>query len=198
MNSQAAAPLLCAGITTFNALRNSGARPGDLVAVQGIGGLGHLAVQFASKMGFDTVAIARGKDKGNLARDLGARLYIDSETQDAAKDLAALGGAKVILSTVTSAKAMTPLIEGLGIDGMLVVVGASPEPIEVNPFHIILGRRGVKGWPSGTSVDSEDTLRFSALTGVELMIETYPLTRAVEAYARMLSGKARFRVVLVP
>ena len=194
----AAAPLLCAGITTFNVLRNSGARPGDLVAVQGIGGLGHLAVQFASKMGFDTVAIARGKDKGNLARDLGARLYIDSETQDAAKDLAALGGAKVILSTVTSAKAMTPLIDGLGIDGTLVVVGASPEPIEVNPFHIILGRRGVKGWPSGTSVDSEDTLRFSALTGVELMIETYPLTRAVEAYERMLSGKARFRVVLVP
>jgi D-arabinose 1-dehydrogenase-like Zn-dependent alcohol dehydrogenase len=198
LESAAAAPLLCAGITTFNALRNSGARPGDLVAVQGIGGLGHLAVQFASKMGFDTVAIARGKDKGNLARDLGARLYIDSETQDAAKDLAALGGAKVILSTVTSAKAMTPLIDGLGIDGTLVVVGASPEPIEVNPFHIILGRRGVKGWPSGTSVDSEDTLRFSALTGVESMIETYPLTRAVEAYERMLSGKARFRVVLVP
>ena len=198
LESAAAAPLLCAGITTFNALRNSGARPGDLVAVQGIGGLGHLAVQFASKMGFDTVAIARGKDKGNLARDLGARLYIDSETQDAAKDLAALGGAKVILSTVTSAKAMTPLIDGLGIDGTLIVVGASPEPIEVNPFHIILGRRGVKGWPSGTSVDSEDTLRFSALTGVESMIETYPLTRAVEAYERMLSGKARFRVVLVP
>ena len=190
--------MLCAGITTFNALRNSGARPGDLVAVQGIGGLGHLAVQFASKMGFDTVAIARGKDKGNLARDLGARLYIDSETQDAAKDLAALGGAKVILSTVTSAKAMTPLIDGLGINGTLVVVGASPEPIEVNPFHIILGRRGVKGSPSGTSVDSEDTLRFSALTGVKSMIETYPLTRAVEAYERMLSGKARFRVVLVP
>ena len=198
LESAAAAPLLCAGITTFNALRNSGARPGDLVAVQGIGGLGHLAVQFASKMGFDTVAIARGKDKGNLARDLGARLYIDSETQDAAKDLAALGGAKVILSTVTSAKAMTPLIDGLGINGTLVVVGASPEPIEVNPFHIILGRRGVKGWPSGTSVDSEDTLRYSALTGVESMIETYPLTRAVEAYERMLSGKARFRVVLVP
>ena len=198
LGSAAAAPLLCAGITTFNALRNSGARPGDLVAVQGIGGLGHLAVQFASKMGFDTVEIARGKDKGNLARDLGARLYIDSETQDAAKDLAALGGAKVILSTVTSAKAMTPLIDGLGIDGTLVVVGASPEPIEVNPFHIILGRHGVKGWPSGTSVDSEDTLRFSALTGVESMIETYPLTRAVEAYERMLGGNARFRVVLVP
>jgi D-arabinose 1-dehydrogenase-like Zn-dependent alcohol dehydrogenase len=190
--------LLCAGITTFNALRNSGARPGDLVAIQGIGGLGHLAVQFAAKMGFHTVAIARGKDKGNLARDLGAHRYIDSEAQDAAKELVALGGAKVILSTVTSGKAMTPLIDGLGIDGTLLVIGASPEPIEVNPFHVIGERRGVRGWPSGTSVDSEDTMRFSALTGIEAMIETYPLTRAAEAYERMMSGKARFRVVLVP
>ena len=153
-------------------------------------------MQFASKMGFDTVAIARGKDKGNLARDLGARLYIDSETQDAAKDLAALGGAKVILSTVTSAKAMTPLIDGLGIDGTLVVVGASPEPIEVNPFHIILGRRGVKGWPSGTWVDSEDTLLFSRLNGVASMNEIFPFEQAQAAYDRMMSGKARFRVVL--
>jgi D-arabinose 1-dehydrogenase-like Zn-dependent alcohol dehydrogenase len=198
LGSTAAAPLLCAGITTFNALRNSDARPGDAVAIQGIGGLGHLAVQFAARMGFHTVAIARGKDKGNLARDLGAHRYIDSETQDAAKELAALGGAKVILSTVTSGKAMTPLIDGLGIDGTLLVVGASPEPIEVNPFHVIGERRGVRGWPSGTSVDSEDTMRFSALTGVEAMIETHPLTRAREAYERMLSGKARFRVVIVP
>jgi D-arabinose 1-dehydrogenase-like Zn-dependent alcohol dehydrogenase len=198
LDAAAAAPLLCAGITTFNALRNSGAKPGDLVAIQGIGGLGHLAVQFAAKMGFRTVAIARGQDKANLARDLGAQVYIDSATQDAAKELAARGGAKVILTTVTSGKAMTPLIDGLGIDGSLIVVGASPEPIEVNPFHIIGPRTGVRGWPSGTSVDSEDTLRFSAMTGVEALIETYPLTRAKEAYDRMLSGKARFRVVIVP
>ena len=198
LDSAAAAPLLCAGITTFNALRNSGARPGDLVAVQGIGGLGHLAVQFAAKMGFQTVAIARGKDKANLARDLGAHVYIDSDAQDAAKELAALGGAKAILTTVTSGKALTPLIDGLGVDGTLIVLGASPEPIEVNPFHVIGERRGVRGWPSGTSVDSEDTMRFSALTGVEAMIETYPLARAAEAYQRMLSGKARFRVVIAP
>jgi D-arabinose 1-dehydrogenase-like Zn-dependent alcohol dehydrogenase len=198
LDSAAAAPLLCAGITTFNALRNSGAKPGDLVAIQGIGGLGHLALQFAAKMGFNTVAIARGKDKANLARELGAHHYIDSETQDAAKELAALGGAKAILTTVTSGKAMTPLIDGLGIDGTLIVVGASPEPIEVNPFHVIGPRTGVRGWPSGTSVDSEDTMRFSALTGVAAMIETFPLTRAKEAYERMLSGKARFRVVIVP
>ena len=193
-----AAPLLCAGITTFNALRNSRARPGDVVAIHGIGGLGHLGVQFANRMGFHTVAIARGRDKGNLARDLGAHLYLDSETQDPAKELMALGGAKVILATVTSGRAMTPLIGGLGIDGTLIVLGASPEPIEVNPYHVIGERRGVRGWPSGTSVDLEDTMRFSALTGVETMIETYPLTQAAEAYQRMLSGKARFRVVVVP
>jgi len=198
LEAAAAAPLLCAGITTFNALRNSGARAGDLVAILGIGGLGHLGVQFAAKMGFHTVAIARGKDKEKLALELGAHRYIDSQTQDAAKELTALGGAKVVLATVTSGKAMTPLIDGLGVDGALVVLGASPEPIEVNPFHIIGERRGVRGWPSGTSVDSEDTLRFSALTGVEAMIETYPLAKAAEAYARMMSGKARFRVVIVP
>jgi len=155
-------------------------------------------VQFAAKMGFHTVAIARGKDKEQLARDLGAHRYIDSEAQDAAKELTSLGGAKTILATVTSGKAMTPLIDGLGIDGTLIVVGASPEPLEVNPFHIIGERRGVRGWPSGTSADSEDTLRFSALTGVETMIETYPLAKAAEAYERMMSGKARFRVVIVP
>jgi D-arabinose 1-dehydrogenase-like Zn-dependent alcohol dehydrogenase len=190
--------LLCAGITTFNALRNAGARPGDLVAVQGIGGLGHLGVQFARRMGFHTVAIARGKDKEKLALELGAHRYIDSETEDAAAALMTMGGAKVILTTVISGKAMTPLIDGLGFDGTLLVVGASPEPIEVNAFHIIGQRRGVRGWPSGTSADSEDTLRFSALTGVKPMIETYPLEKAAEAYAHMLSGQARFRVVIVP
>jgi D-arabinose 1-dehydrogenase-like Zn-dependent alcohol dehydrogenase len=193
-----AAPLLCAGITTFNALRNSAARAGDLVAIQGIGGLGHLGVQFASRMGFHTVAIARGPDKEKLARDLGAHLYIDSEAEDPAAALMALGGAKVILATATSAKSMTPLIDGLGTDGTLIVVGASPEAIEVNPYHVIGARRGMRGWPSGASADSEDTMRFSALTGVAPMIETFPLTRAAEAYERMLSGKARFRVVLVP
>jgi D-arabinose 1-dehydrogenase-like Zn-dependent alcohol dehydrogenase len=198
LEAAAAAPLLCAGITTFNALRNSGARAGDRVAILGIGGLGHLGVQFAAKMGFRTVAIARGKDKEKLALELGAHHYIDSQTQDAAKVLTELGGAKVILATATSGKAMTPLVDGLGIDGTLIVLGASPEAIEVGPFHIIGERRGVRGWPSGTSIESEDTLRFSALAGVAAMIETFPLAKAAEAYARMLSGKARFRVVLVP
>jgi D-arabinose 1-dehydrogenase-like Zn-dependent alcohol dehydrogenase len=198
LEAVAAAPLLCAGITTFNALRRSGARAGDLVAILGIGGLGHLGVQFAAKMGFRTVAIARGKDKEKLALQLGAHHYIDSQAQDAAKVLTELGGANVILATATSATAMTPLIDGLGVDGTLLVLGASPEPIEVGPFHILGERRGVKGWPSGTSIESEDTLRFSALTGVEAMIETYPLAKAAEAYARMMSGDARFRVVLVP
>jgi D-arabinose 1-dehydrogenase-like Zn-dependent alcohol dehydrogenase len=198
LEAVAAAPLLCAGITTFNALRHSGARAGDLVAILGIGGLGHLGVQFAAKMGFHTVAIARGKDKEKLALELGAHRYIDSQAEDAASVLTEFGGAKVILATATSAKAMTPLIDGLGIDGTLLVLGASPESIEVSPLHIIGERRGIRGWPSGTSIDSEDTLRFSALTGVAPMIETMPLTKAPEAYARMMSGKARFRMVLVP
>lgn len=198
LSAVSAAPLLCAGITTFNALRNSAARPGDLVAIQGVGGLGHLAVQFASKMGFNTVAIARGKEKADLAHDLGAHHYIDSQTLDPVRELIALGGAKVILTTVTSGKAMTPLVDGLGIDGTLIVVGASPEPIEVNPFHVIGPRTGVRGWPSGTSVDSEDTMRFSNMFRVEAMIESYPLAQAQEAYERMLSGKARFRVVIIP
>jgi D-arabinose 1-dehydrogenase-like Zn-dependent alcohol dehydrogenase len=193
-----AAPLLCAGITTYNALRHSGARPGDLVAIQGIGGLGHLGVQFAAKMGFHTVAIARGADKASLALELGADRYIDSTAEDAAKVLAGLGGAKVILATATSAKAMTSLIDGLGIDGKLLVVGASPEPIEVTPIQLISMRRQVAGWPSGHAADSEDTMRFSVLTGVRPMIETFPLTEAPAAYARMMSGGARFRVVLVP
>lgn len=193
-----AGPLLCAGITTFNALRNSGARAGDLVAILGIGGLGHLAVQFARRMGFHTVAIARGKDKEKLALELGAHRYIDSQGEDAAKALTGMGGAKLILATITSGKAMTPLFNGLGTHGKFLVVGASPEPIEVTPIQLITGTRELAGWPSGTASDSEDTLRFSALQAIKPMIETYPLDKAQEGYDRMMSGKARFRVVLVP
>ena len=191
-----AGPLLCAGITTFNALRNSGARAGDLVGVLGIGGLGHLGVQFAARMGFETVAIARGRDKEPLARQLGARHYIDSREEDVAARLGELGGASVVLATVTSAKAMSAVIDGLAVGGKLLVVGATPEPIEVSPFQLIGGRRSVQGWPSGVAADSDDTLAFSARAGVRPMIETYPLERAAEAYARMMSGEARFRVVL--
>jgi D-arabinose 1-dehydrogenase-like Zn-dependent alcohol dehydrogenase len=193
-----AAPLLCAGITTFNSLRHSGARPGDLVAVLGIGGLGHLGVQFAVKMGFKTIAIARGPDKAKRALELGAHRYIDSKAEDAAKVLTGLGGAKVILATVTNAKAMSALIDGLGIDGKLLVLGASPGPIEVTPIQLIGRRRSVSGWPSGRAADSEETMRFSVLTGVRSMIETVPLEKAAEGYARMMAGDARFRVVLVP
>lgn len=196
LKSVEAAPLLCAGITTFNALRNSGARAGDTVAILGIGGLGHLGVQFAAKMGFRTIAIARGRDKEELARKLGAHHYIDSDSEDPGPALQALGGARVILATVTSSQAMTRVVGGLGTDGRLLVVGASAEPIEVGPFQLIPGRRSVAGWPSGTPIDSEDTLKFSAMTGVRPRIETYPLHRAGEAYDRMMSGKARFRVVL--
>jgi D-arabinose 1-dehydrogenase-like Zn-dependent alcohol dehydrogenase len=191
-----AAPLLCAGITTYNALRNSGARGGDLVGILGIGGLGHLGVQFAVKMGFETVAIARGRDKEALARKLGAHHYLDSEAQNVAAELTKRGGARVILATATSAKAMTAVIDGLSENGKLLVVGASTDPIEVSPLQLIGGRRSVQGWPSGTAIDSEDTLAFSALSGVRPMIETIPLERAAEAYDRMMSGKARFRMVL--
>jgi propanol-preferring alcohol dehydrogenase len=193
-----AAPLLCAGITTYNSLRHSGARPGDLVAILGIGGLGHLGVQYAAKMGFKTVAIARGPDKAELALKLGAHRYIDSKAENAAKVLTELGGARVVLATVTNAKAMSALIDGLGIDGKLLVVGASPEPIEVSPFALIGRRCSVAGWPSGRAADSEDTMRFSSLEGIRPMIETFPLAEAAEGYARMMSGDARFRVVLVP
>jgi len=193
-----AGPLLCAGITTFNALRHSGARAGDLVAILGIGGLGHLGVQFARRMGFHTVAIARGQDKRALALELGAHRYIDSQAEDVAKELTAMGGAKLILATMTNAPAMTAVIEGLGIDGKLLVVGASPESIEVTPIQLLGARREIAGWPSGTAIDSEDTMRFSTLQGVKPMIETYPLEKAADAYSRMMSGKARFRVVLVP
>jgi D-arabinose 1-dehydrogenase-like Zn-dependent alcohol dehydrogenase len=191
-----AAPLLCAGITTFNALRNSGARPGDLVAVLGIGGLGHLAVQFAAKMGCRTVAIARGTEKAALARKLGAHHYVDSTAQDAAGALNALGGARVVLATVTNAKAMSAAIGGLAVDGKLIVIGASPEALEVSPLLLISARRSILGWPSGTSIDSEDTMAFSVLAGIRPMIETMPLERASEAYDRMMSGAARFRMVL--
>jgi D-arabinose 1-dehydrogenase-like Zn-dependent alcohol dehydrogenase len=190
-----AAPLLCAGITTYNALRNSGARPGDLVAIHGLGGLGHLGVQFSAKMGFHTVAIARGQDKQPLATRLGAAIYIDSQAQDPAAELQKLGGAKVILATVTSGEAMSSIQGGLAVNGTLVVIGAA-ESMQVSPLWLLSGRRSVKGWYSGTSIDSQDTLAFSALTGVRSMNETFPLERAGEAYQRMMSGKARFRVVL--
>lgn len=198
LKSEDAAPLLCAGITTFNALRHSGARAGDLVAVLGIGGLGHLGVQFAAKMGFKTVAIARGADKGPLAKQLGAHAYIDSTAQSPAEELTKLGGARVILATVTDAKSMSSVVAGLGIDGKLLVVGASAEPIEVPPLLLIGARRSISGWPSGTAPDSEDTLRFSVLTNVRPMVEVFPLAKAAEAYQQMLSGKARFRVVIKP
>ena len=191
-----AAPLVCAGITTFNALRNSGARPPELVAVLGIGGLGHLGVQFAVKMGFRTVAIARGKDKEPLARNLGAHHYIDSQAENVSEQLQKLGGAKVVLATATSNKAMADTLGGLGLNGKLIILGASFEPLQVNTPPMIGGRQSVAGWPSGSSIDSEDTLAFSALNGVRPMTEVFPLERAPEAYERMMSNKARFRVVL--
>src|SRR5213592_147447 len=189
------APLMCAGVTTFNALRNSGARGGDVVAVLGIGGLGHLGVQFAAKMGFKTVAIARGKDKEPLAKKLGAIRYIDSREKNPAAELNKFGGAKVIIATVTNADAMTAALGGLAANGVLVVIGATG-PLSVDPILLISGQRSVKGWYSGTSIDSQDTLKFSALAGVQSMNEIFPLERVTEAYERMMSGKARFRVVL--
>jgi D-arabinose 1-dehydrogenase-like Zn-dependent alcohol dehydrogenase len=191
-----AAPLLCAGITTYNALRHSGAFPGDLVAVQGIGGLGHLGVQFANKFGYKVAAIGRGPEDAALAKKLGASVYIDSKATNAAEELQKLGGAKVILATAPSSKAMSELINGLGPNGKLMVVGATADPIEVTPLQLIGGSKAIQGWSSGTPTDSEDTLRFAELSGVRPMIETYPLEKAAEAYARMLSGKAEFRVVL--
>lgn len=190
------APLLCAGVTTFNSLRNCGAKAGDLVAVLGVGGLGHLAVQFASKMGFETVAIARGRDKEPLARRLGAFHYVDSQSQNPAQELTKLGGAKAILETVTDAKAINAVIGGLGVNGKLIIAGAPSEPLQVPVFPLISNRSSIMGWYSGTSIDSEDTLSFSALTGVRSMNEIYRLEDAAAAYERMISGKARFRVVL--
>jgi D-arabinose 1-dehydrogenase-like Zn-dependent alcohol dehydrogenase len=190
-----AAPLMCAGLTTFNALRNSGARPGDVVAVLGLGGLGHLGVQYAAKMGFHTVGIARGTDKEPLARQLGASVYIDSQAQDPAAELLKLGGARVILATATSGDAMSAVQGGLAVNGTLLVVGAA-ESMQVSPMWLLSGCRSVKGWYSGTSIDSQDTLAFSTRAGVRSMNETYPLDRVSEAYDRMMSGRARFRVVL--
>ena len=195
--AEEAAPLLCAGITTYNALRHSGAHAGDLVAVLGVGGLGHLGVQFASKLGFDTVAIARGTSKRDLALELGARRYIDSTAKDPADELRKLVGAKVILSTITNAPAVTAVLGGLGVRGKLVIVGASMEPMQIPPAMLIGGSKAIAGHASGHSGDSEDTLDFSALSGVRPMVETFPLERATEAYERMLSGEARFRVVIV-
>jgi D-arabinose 1-dehydrogenase-like Zn-dependent alcohol dehydrogenase len=191
-----AAPLMCAGVTTFNSLRNAGARLGDTVAVLGIGGLGHLGVQFAAKGGFHTVAVARGQDKGVLARELGAHDYIDSTSQDVAAELQKLGGADVILSTLTDAASLAVAVNGLAPKGRLIILGVPEKPFELNTIPMILGERGVIGWPSGTGMDSEDTLKFSVLTGVKPTIEIYPLEKAPDAYARMESGKARFRVVI--
>jgi len=191
-----AAPILCAGITTFNGLRHSGAQTGELVAVQGLGGLGHLGIQFASKMGFHTVAIGRGRDKEALALKLGAARYLDAGTTNAASELAKMGGASVILATAPNSKSMSDLIDGLGVGGKLLVVGASADPITVTPIQLIGARRSIQGWPSGSARDSEETLNFCALTGIRPMVETFPLEQAATAYDRMLSGKARFRVVL--
>jgi D-arabinose 1-dehydrogenase-like Zn-dependent alcohol dehydrogenase len=190
-----AAPLMCAGLTTFNALRNSGARPGDVVAVLGLGGLGHLGVQYAAKMGFLTVGIARGRDKEALARKLGAAVYIDSLAQDPAAELLKLGGAKIILATVTRGEAMSAVQGGVAANGTLLIVGAA-ESLTVSPLELLMGNRSVKGWYSGTSIDSQDTLTFSVQTGVRPMNETCPFEKVAEGYDRMMSGKARFRVVL--
>lgn len=191
-----AAPLMCAGLTTYNSLRHCGARPGDLVAILGIGGLGHLGVQYAAKMGYRTAAIARGKDKEPLARELGATYYIDSRESDPAAELSKLGGAKAVIATVTNGPAMAATLGGLAANGKLMVLGAAHEPIEVSPLTLIMGKRSVEGWYSGSSIDAEDTLAFSTLTDVRSMNESFPLSQASEAYERMMSGKARFRVVL--
>jgi D-arabinose 1-dehydrogenase-like Zn-dependent alcohol dehydrogenase len=191
-----AAPLLCAGITTYNALRHSGALPGDVVAVLGIGGLGHLGIQFANKFGYKVAAVGRGSESAALAKKLGASVYIDNKVTNPAEELQKMGGAQVILGTAPSAKSMTDVIDGLAPNGRLMVVGAESEPIQVTPVQLINGSRSIQGWASGTPTDAEDTLRFAELTGVRPMIETYPLEKAAEAYARMMSGKAQFRVVL--
>jgi len=194
--AEEAGPFMCAGVTVYNALRNSGARPGQVVAVHGIGGLGHLGIQYAHRMGFNTVAINRGKDKAELAQKLGAHHYIDATSQDVNAELQKLGGANVILATAPNAKAISPLTEGLAADGVLLVPAAPPEPLTLDVTPLIMRRRSVAGWYSGTARDSQDTMEFSALSGVHPMIEKYPIDRVSEAYEQMLSGKARFRVVL--
>ena len=196
LDAAEAAPLMCAGITTLNALRHSGALPGDLVAVQGVGGLGHLGIQFAKKFGYRVVAVSRGNENGAIAKKLGADIYIDSAATDAQAEFQKLGGAHVILATAPSGKAMSSLLGGLGANSTFVVVGASADPIEVSPTLLILGKRSIKGWSAGTPADSEDTLRFADATGIRPMIEKYPLKKAAEGYARMMSGDAHYRVVL--
>jgi len=196
LDAAEAGPLMCAGVTTFNSLRHSGAMPSDLVAIQGIGGLGHLGVQFAAKFGYKVAAVGRGPGNEALAKKLGAHVYIDSAATDAAKELQKLGGARVILATAPSSKAMSGLINGLGANGRMMVVGATMDPIEVTPVQLIFGVHSLQGWASGLPTDSEDTLRFAEMTGVRPMIEKFPLEKAGEAYARMMSGKAEFRVVL--
>jgi D-arabinose 1-dehydrogenase-like Zn-dependent alcohol dehydrogenase len=196
LSAEEAAPLLCAGITVFNSMRNSGTRAGDLVAVQGIGGLGHLGVQFARQMGFQTVAIGRGSDKEPLAKKLGAHAYIDAGSTDAADELKKLGGARLILATAPDAKSISGIVGGLAGNGKLLVVGVPFEPISVAVMQIVGRRNAIQGWPSGSSIDSEDTLRFSGLSGVRPMIEKYPLAKVNEAFEQMSSGRVRFRVVL--
>src|SRR5882672_1051679 len=196
LDAAEAGPLLCAGITTFNSLRRSGAGPGDLVAVQGVGGLGHLGIQFANKFGYRVAAVSRGKENEALAKKLGAHIYIDAAAGNPAEALQKLGGARVILATAPAAKSMSALIDGLGVDGKMVIVGATPDKIEVSPFQLIGRRKSIQGWPAGTAADSEDTLRFAELTGIRAMIEKFPLAKVNDAYARMMSGKAEFRVVL--
>lgn len=196
LSSTEAAPIVCAGLTTFNSLRHSGAQAGDLVAVQGIGGLGHLGIQFASRMGFHTVAIGRGQDKEALALKLGAARYLDTDKVNVPAELTQMGGASVILATAPNSNAMSQLVDGLGVDGTLIVIGATADPISVTPIQLIGARRSIQGWPSGTARDSEETLNFCALTGIRPMVETFPLEQAAAAYERMLDGQARFRVVL--
>jgi D-arabinose 1-dehydrogenase-like Zn-dependent alcohol dehydrogenase len=196
LNDVDAAPLLCAGITMYNSLRHSGAMPGDLVAIQGIGGLGHLGIQFASKFGYKVAAIGRGAENATLAKKLGTNVYIDSQATKPAEELQKLGGAQVIVATAPSSKAMSELFDGLAPDGKLMVIGLSMDPLEVSPIQLITGSRTIQGWASGTAADEEDTLRFAELSGVRPMVETYPLEKAAEGYARMMSGKAQFRVVL--
>ena len=196
LDAAQAAPLMCAGVTTFNSLRHSGALPSDLVAVQGIGGLGHLGIQFAKKFGYRVAAVGRGPGNAALAKKLGAELYIDSAATDPAAELQKLGGASVILATAPSGKAMSALVGGLGVNGTMVVVGASMDPIEVSPNQLLFGKKGIKGWAGGIPTDSQDTLRFAEMAGVRPMIEKFPLAKAAEGYARMMGGKAEFRVVL--